>query len=67
MGTYGLDGVLLAWKSGAITTEQAVGQILQLLKGFEERLIELEKLAKPAKTQQNSQPKKGDKKEETDL
>ena len=48
MGTYGLDGVILAWKSGAITTEQAVGQILQLLKGLEERLVELERLAKPA-------------------
>jgi hypothetical protein len=47
MGTYGLDGVLLAWKSGSITTEQAVGQILQLLKGLEERLVELERLAKP--------------------
>ena len=59
MGTYGLDGVLLAWKGGAITTEQAVGQILQLLKGFEERLVELEKLAKPAPpTAKKDLPKK---------
>lgn len=48
MGTYGLDGVILAWKSGSITTEQAVGQILQLLKGLEERLVELERSVKPA-------------------
>ncbi|MBI3243976.1 MAG: hypothetical protein HYZ49_16970 [Chloroflexi bacterium] len=59
MGTYGLDGVLLAWKSGAITTEQAVGQILQLLKGLEERLVELERLAKPTpQTTKKDAPKK---------
>lgn len=59
MGTYGLDGVLLAWKSGSITTEQAVGQILQLLKGLEERLVELERLAKPAPAPAKGPAKKG--------
>jgi hypothetical protein len=49
MGTYGLDGVLAAWKQGALTTEQAVGQILQLLKQLDERLAELEVLAYPSR------------------
>ena len=47
MGTYGLDGVLIAWKQGALSTEQAVGQILQLLQQMEERLRELERLVNP--------------------
>ena len=47
MGTYGLEGVLAAWKQGTLTTEQAVGQILQLIKQMDERLIEIERLTKP--------------------
>jgi hypothetical protein len=49
MGTYGLDGVLTEWKQGTLTTEQAVGQILQLLKELDDRLTELEALAYPSR------------------
>jgi len=48
MGTYGLDGVLAAWKIGTLTTEQAVGQILQLLQELEGRVSELERRNQPA-------------------
>ena len=44
MGTYGLEGVMLAWRQGALTTEQAVGQILQLMQQLEERVRELERV-----------------------
>jgi len=44
MGTYGLDGVLMGWKNGTLTTEQAVGQILQLIQQMDERMKELERL-----------------------
>ncbi|MCS6909547.1 MAG: hypothetical protein NZM11_03115 [Anaerolineales bacterium] len=47
MGHYGLDGVLLAWKKGAITTEQAIGQILLLLQEFDRRLSRLEERNDP--------------------
>jgi hypothetical protein len=47
MGTYGLDGVLAAWKTGKLTTEQAVGQILQLLQELEERLAKVETVIAP--------------------
>ena len=47
MGTYGLDAVLTAWKTGKLTTEQAVGQILQLLQELEERLVKVETVINP--------------------
>lgn len=47
MGTYGLDGVILAWRTGSLTTEQAVGQILLLLREWERRLQALENHAWP--------------------
>lgn len=47
MGTYGLDGVLIAWKTGKLTTEQAVGQMLQLLQEIEQRVAKLEQVANP--------------------
>ena len=54
MGTYGLEGVLLAWKAETLTTEQAVGQILLLLQEMERRLAALERVvtwpATPAST-----------------
>ena len=42
MGTYGLSGVLSAWKMGSLTTDQAVGQILQLMEEFDGRIGKLE-------------------------
>ncbi len=43
MGTYGLEGVMIRWKAGKLSNEQAIGQILQLLKIMEQRLNELER------------------------
>jgi hypothetical protein len=42
MGTYGLDGVILAWKREKLTNEQAIGQILLILRDLEERIRLLE-------------------------
>jgi hypothetical protein len=42
MGTYGLDGVIRAWELEKLTTEQAIGQILQLTAELEARLRDLE-------------------------
>jgi hypothetical protein len=47
MGTYGLDGVLLAWTVGKLTTEQAVGQILQLLQELDQRVAKVEGIVIP--------------------
>jgi len=48
MGTYGLDEVIRRWERAALTVEQAIGQILLLLLGIEERLREIEcKLSTP--------------------
>jgi hypothetical protein len=42
MGTYGLEGVIQAWEREELTTEQAIGQILLLLKELVERLTRIE-------------------------
>lgn len=42
MGTYGLEGVMRAWELEKLTTEQVIGQILQLIADLEERLRDLE-------------------------
>ena len=43
MGTYGLEGVMRAWELEKLTTEQTIGQILQLMGEFEERLRDIER------------------------
>jgi hypothetical protein len=43
MGTYGLEGVIRAWELEKMTTEQAIGQILQLVVEIEGRLRDLER------------------------
>jgi hypothetical protein len=43
VGTYGLEGVIRAWEMEKLTTEQAIGQILQLIAEIEERLGDLER------------------------
>ena len=43
MGTYGLKGVTRAWELEKLTTEQAIGQILQLIAEIEGRLREVER------------------------
>jgi len=42
MSAYGLDEVILKWKVGKLTVEQAIGQILLLIQERDERLQELE-------------------------
>ncbi len=56
MGTYGLDGVMLAWKTEKLTTEQAVGQILQLLQDMEKRVATLERGMTSTKTLKGVDP-----------
>ena len=58
MGTYGLDGVIKAWRLDKLTSEQAVGQILLLLKEFEERLVLVESKVwnRPASSEKPSRP-----------
>jgi hypothetical protein len=43
MDTYGLQGVISRWEREELTTEQAIGQILLLLKELNERLGDLER------------------------
>jgi len=42
MSAYGLNEVILRWKVGKLTVEQAIGQILLLIQERDERLQELE-------------------------
>lgn len=42
MSAYELDEVIRLWRVGKLTTEQAIGQILLLIKERDERLQELE-------------------------
>lgn len=49
MGTYGLDEVIRRWGQGALTAEQAIGQILLLLQVVEERLRYLEHMPPTSK------------------
>ena len=43
MSTYSLPDLLQQWAQGKLTTEQAVGHILQNLLTFAQRLTDLEK------------------------
>jgi len=43
MGTYGLRSVIQMWELEQLTTEQAVGQILQLMADIEKRVGDLER------------------------
>ena len=47
MGTYGLEKVSRRWQQSRLTTEQAVGQVLLLLRALEERLRALERRLGP--------------------
>lgn len=49
MGAHNLEALLLAWKTEKLTTEQAVGQILQLLQELERRVNAIEKAAQAAR------------------
>ena len=43
MGTYCLEGVILAWEQEQLTTDQVIGQLLLLLQELEERLRDVER------------------------
>ena len=43
MGTYGLEGVVRAWEQEQLTTEQAIGQILLLIKELKDQVQTLER------------------------
>jgi hypothetical protein len=43
MGTYGLRSVIQMWELEKLTTEQAVGQILQLIAEIDKRVGDLER------------------------
>ncbi len=46
MSTYGLEKVIEMWGVGKLTTEQAIGQILQLICEDRERMNEIERRLK---------------------
>ena len=43
MGNYNLDELITRWEREKLTTEQAVGQILLILRSLSERMRELER------------------------
>jgi len=43
MGTYNLDELIALWEREKLTSEQAIGQILQILRWMNERIHELER------------------------
>lgn len=57
MGTYGLAGVISAWKTGKLSTEQAVGQILLLIQNLEARVQELERPNEPPASPSEASPR----------
>ncbi len=43
MGVYSLEEIIRRWQQGDLTAEQAIGQLLQLVRELEARLAELER------------------------
>jgi hypothetical protein len=43
MGTYSLDEIMKRWRKGELTSEQAIGQILQLVQNLSRRVGSLER------------------------
>jgi len=43
MSSYGLVEITQRWGVGRLTTEQAIGQLLQIVAALEERVAELER------------------------
>lgn len=42
MGTYSIEELMRKWRGEAINPEQAIGQILQIVRNIEQRLSALE-------------------------
>ena len=49
MAAYSLDALLKRWSLNQLTSEQAIGQILQLIQELEVRVKRLEQAAIPSK------------------
>jgi hypothetical protein len=47
MGTYSLDELMQRWYTEDLTTEQVIGQILQVLQELRKRVDELESRSRP--------------------
>ncbi len=47
MGTYSLDELMQRWYTEDLTTEQVIGQILQVLQELTKRVDELESRNRP--------------------
>jgi hypothetical protein len=43
MSNYNLDELITRWEHEKVTTEQAIGQVLQMLRSLAERVEELER------------------------
>jgi hypothetical protein len=43
MGSYSLDELITRWKQEKLTPEQAIGQMLLVLRSLTERVLELER------------------------
>ncbi len=54
MAAYSLDSLLQRWSLGQLTSEQAIGQILQVLQDLEPRVKRLERAAPSASTRRSS-------------
>jgi hypothetical protein len=44
MGVYSLDELVRRWQTGDLTAEQAIGQLLLLIKELAARVTELERM-----------------------
>ncbi len=60
MSNYNLDELITRWEQEKVTTEQAVGQALLLLRSLAERVEELERWRRrQEKGEAQGQPKRG--------
>ncbi len=57
--TYGLDGVLRLWEVNKLTTEQAIGQMLLLIRQLDERVQELENRSDAQRARQTLEGDRG--------
>ena len=57
MGAYSMEELVRRWQTGELLTEQAIGQILLLLKELDARLAKLERQPSPPKKRKAQQGK----------
>jgi len=56
VGSYSYDEIMKRWRMGNLTAEQAVGQILQLIRNLSKRVSVLEQRMEK---ERNGAPKRG--------